>query len=161
MGIISDNLYLNRRKILKKYIEEKKYRFLVRAYGFENIFWGQFYEFSVENACADMYDLFEIEVHVGARLVVKADGADVVVGDAVFRAGQGNEALVGQVGVIHDHVVVGVGHDGVALRHVDLLHLLGGKLSVGNRCMRMHICLIKFSFIRYKILFHFFLPFFV
>ena len=72
MGIISDNLYLNRRKILKKYIEEKKYRFLVRAYGFENIFWGQFYEFSVENACADMYDLFEIRKKMSLKRYIRS-----------------------------------------------------------------------------------------
>ncbi len=72
MGIISDSLYLNRRKILKKYIKEKKYRFLVRAYGFKNIFWGQFYEFSVENACADMYDLFEIRKRMSLKRYIRS-----------------------------------------------------------------------------------------
>lgn len=49
---------LMRYKIIEEYIENKKYAFLDRAYDCANSFWGAFFEFSVINASADMYDVF-------------------------------------------------------------------------------------------------------
>ncbi|MBE6008262.1 MAG: hypothetical protein E7235_03575 [Lachnospiraceae bacterium] len=70
MGIISDSLFFKRHKI-KENIEERKYKFLVRAYAFKDSFWSEFYEFSIENACADMYDLFEVGKRNSLRRYIK------------------------------------------------------------------------------------------
>ena len=49
---------LMRYKAIEEYIESRKYDFLDRAYDCTNGFWGTFFEFSVINASADMYDAF-------------------------------------------------------------------------------------------------------
>ena len=59
MGIISDSLFFKRQRI-KVNIEDKKYKWLMRSYALKDSFWSEFYEFSIENACADMYDLFDM-----------------------------------------------------------------------------------------------------
>ena len=89
-----------------------------------------------------MHHLLEAEGHIGAGLIAKGDGADVVVGDAVFRAGQGNEVFVGQVRVIHQYVVVGISYNGIALGHIDLFHFLGGKVAVADHGVGVHVGLV-------------------
>ncbi len=60
MNIISCRFRFIGRKDVLKHMEDKKLKFLARAYNYEDSFWGSFFEFSIENACADMYDLFTI-----------------------------------------------------------------------------------------------------
>ena len=58
MGIISDSIFF-KHHIIKENIEDKKYKWLIRSYALKDSFWSEFFEFSIENSCADMYDLFE------------------------------------------------------------------------------------------------------
>ena len=58
MGIISDSIFF-KHHIIKENIEDKKYKWLRRSYALKDSFWSEFFEFSIENSCADMYDLFE------------------------------------------------------------------------------------------------------
>jgi len=71
MSMISDMMFFKGRKKIKENIEERKYKYLVRAYSNEDSFYGDFFEFSIENACADMYDLFEIKKRNSLKKYIK------------------------------------------------------------------------------------------
>lgn len=68
MSIISD-ICLRHNKI-ERYMEMGKTGYLDRSYSCINSFWGSFFEFSLENSCADIYDLLEIR-HSSLRKYAK------------------------------------------------------------------------------------------
>ncbi len=70
MGIISDSIFF-KHHIIKENIEDKKHKWLVRSYALKDSFWSEFFEFSIENACADMYDLFESANRNSLRRYIK------------------------------------------------------------------------------------------
>ena len=58
MLLTLDTIYTKKSDIVKKYIEDEKYRFLEQVYKLENPFFLAFYEQSIECAVADAYEFF-------------------------------------------------------------------------------------------------------
>ncbi len=54
--VIIERINMFRNKGIEKDFENKKYKYLEKAYNLKNSFWGAFFEFSVENAFADIFE---------------------------------------------------------------------------------------------------------
>ena len=94
----------------------------------------------------------EIEVHA----LVLVEGADAGCGAAGgdFVAGDGQEGVVREDRVVVEKLVVGEGDDGIPVRLVDLLDLLGGHGPVGEARVAVEVGLVEVAGFRQEEMFH-------